>query len=111
MNFMFYGLPAKQLDLTSFDTSNVTTMHAMFAGCTSLESLDISSFHTDKVTYMSSMFADCRNLNPDVKHMISNLNMTHVVNSYGMVTNTPFEKELLRSARLFAKKQKIRCQP
>ncbi|HIT05630.1 MAG TPA: BspA family leucine-rich repeat surface protein [Candidatus Scybalocola faecipullorum] len=107
MNFMFYGLPAKQLDLTSFDTSNVTTMHAMFAGCTSLESLDISSFHTDKVTYMSSMFADCRNLNPDVKHMISNLNMTHVVNSYGMVTNTPFEKELLTMEIRLPKNRKL----
>ena len=95
MGFMFDNLPAKYLDLTSFDTSNVTSMFAMFSGCTSLESPDISSFHTSKVTWMGSMFHRCRNLNPKVKHMISNLDMTHVTNSAGMVTDTPFGQELL----------------
>ena len=38
------------LDVSNFDTSNVTTMYAMFFYCVSLETLDVSHFDTAKVT-------------------------------------------------------------
>ena len=41
------------------NTSEVTEMFAMFAGCSSLTSLDLSSFNTSNVTDMVGMFYDC----------------------------------------------------
>jgi surface protein len=39
------------LDLSGFNTSNVTDMTWMFERCSSLQSLDLSSFDTRKVVY------------------------------------------------------------
>lgn len=50
------------LDLTRFDTSNVTMINSMFNGCSSLTSLDLSKFNTSNVTKMSEMFRDCSSL-------------------------------------------------
>lgn len=47
------------LDLSHFDTSNVTGMHEMFSSCNSLTSLNVSNFNTSKVTDMSGMFTGC----------------------------------------------------
>jgi len=56
------------LDLSSFDTSNVTTMYYMFDDCSSLTSLDLSNFNTSSVINMGNMFWDCSSL--------TNLNLT-----------------------------------
>ena len=37
----------------------VETMEDMFYGCRSLESLDLSGWNTSNVTYMGDMFYDC----------------------------------------------------
>jgi surface protein len=50
------------LDLSLFDTANVTDMNGMFYYCNSLTSLDVSSFNTAKVTNMENMFYYCRSL-------------------------------------------------
>ena len=50
------------LDLSSFNTSNVTSMKSMFEHCSGLTSLDLSSFDTSKVTNMSHMFSGCKGL-------------------------------------------------
>lgn len=50
------------LDLEGFDTSNVTRMGYMFHNCGSLTALDLSSFNTSKVTTMESMFSWCQKL-------------------------------------------------
>ena len=50
------------LDVSHFDTSNVTNMKYMFAGCSSLTSLSLSNFDTSKVTNMKSMFEYCSSL-------------------------------------------------
>ena len=47
------------LDLSNFDTSNVTNMHAMFNACHKLTELDLSTFDTSNVTTMESMFSEC----------------------------------------------------
>ena len=60
---MFSGCSSlTNLDLSSFNTSNVTNMNSMFYGCKALTSLDVSSFNTSKVTHMISMFRDCSSL-------------------------------------------------
>lgn len=50
------------LDLTIFDTSKVVNMSCMFGGCMNLTKLDISGFDTSEVMNMSCMFLGCRNL-------------------------------------------------
>ncbi|WP_276414706.1 MucBP domain-containing protein, partial [Lactococcus garvieae] len=59
MNYMFYGCSAlTTLDLSKFDTSNVTSMNYMFNGCSALTTLDLSKFDTSKVTTMNYMFSN-----------------------------------------------------
>ena len=63
MGSMFSGCSSlTALDLSRFNTSEVTNMWSMFHGCSSLTSLDLSSFDTSQVMYMSSMFSSCRQL-------------------------------------------------
>ena len=63
MSTMFdYCTSLTSVNLTSFDTSKVTSMEGMFAFCSSLKSLDLSSFNTAKVGNMSGMFAYCEKL-------------------------------------------------
>ena len=57
---MFHGCSAlTSLDLTNFNTANVTYMDNMFNGCSALTSLDLTNFNTAKVTYMNNMFEGC----------------------------------------------------
>ena len=60
---MFYDCNAlTSLYLSNFNTSNVKSMNSMFYGCSSLTSLDLSSFNTSNVTNMQSMFYYCKSL-------------------------------------------------
>ena len=47
------------LDVSNFDTQNVTDMSRMFNDCSALTTLDLSSFETQNVTDMSRMFKSC----------------------------------------------------
>ena len=63
MNNMFYNCNGlQQLDVSGFDTRNVTDMSLMFLYCGSLHHLDVSKFDTRNVTNMKSMFAGCQYL-------------------------------------------------
>ena len=63
MRRMFAGCTRlASLDLSGFNTENVTNMWAMFSDCVSLTTLDLSGFNTSKVTNMSRMFSDCDTL-------------------------------------------------
>jgi surface protein len=63
MNDMLFDCSSLvSLDLSLFDTSNVTGMKAMFYGCSSLTSLDLSNFDTYNVTDMEFMFFGCEKL-------------------------------------------------
>ena len=50
------------LDVSSWDTSNVTNMFSMFNGCGNLRSLDVSSWDTSNVTNMYGLFMECVSL-------------------------------------------------
>ena len=51
------------LDLTNFDTSNVTSMSCMFAGCNKLKKIKgINNFKTNNVINMEAMFQLCSEL-------------------------------------------------
>ena len=82
MEYMFYNMSnATSINLSNFDTSNVTNMSSMFRGCSSLTSLDVSSFNTSSVTNMSYMFYNCRNL---ASLDISAFDTSNVTNMYAM---------------------------
>ena len=50
------------LDVSNFNTSNVTDMSDMFNSCGKLTAIDVSKFNTSNVTSMTSMFYGCRAL-------------------------------------------------
>ncbi len=52
----------ERLDLSDFDTAQVTDMSGMFARCESLTELNLGSFDTAQVTDMSGMFTRCESL-------------------------------------------------
>ena len=63
MNSMFSGCSSlTSLDVTKFNTTNVTSMGEMFRGCAALTSLDVTNFNTANVTKMSAMFQNCSSL-------------------------------------------------
>ena len=62
MSNMFGYTAIKNIDLSSFDTSNVTNMENMFIYNLSLNSVDLSSFNTENVKNMSGMFYMCTSL-------------------------------------------------
>lgn len=68
------------LDLSRFDTSEVTNMERMFNLCLWLESLDVSGFDTSKVTTMEQMFRSCHFTSLD----LSNFDTRNVTNMSNM---------------------------
>ena len=57
---MFWGcLSLKEINLSNFNTNNVTDMSGMFFGCSSLKEINLSNFNTNNVTNMSGMFDGC----------------------------------------------------
>ena len=59
----FYCKNLFKLNLSSFNTINVTDMSYMFSLCFNLSELNLSSFNTINVTNMNWMFDGCNNLN------------------------------------------------
>lgn len=60
MEYMFYECrELEDIDVSRFNTGNVTDMAGMFAFDNKLKKLDMSQFDTGKVTDMAGMFADC----------------------------------------------------
>ena len=56
-NYMFYGCNSlSSIDLSNFNTQNVTNMEYMFSRCNSLSSIDLSNFNT-QYTNMEYMFS------------------------------------------------------
>ena len=70
------------LDLSSFDTNNVTDMSAMFQFCESLAYINLDGWKTDKVTNMRYMFSKCHNLvELDLSHFLTK-NVTNMSNMF-----------------------------
>ena len=63
------------LNLTNFNTQNITNMAGLFFNCNSLKSLDLSNFNTEKVTKMDYMFSYCNSL---ISLDLSNFNIKKV---------------------------------
>ena len=60
MSYMFSSCRSlNNLNLSDFDTKNVTNMYCMFSCCSSLNNLNLSNFDTKNVTNMPYMFDNC----------------------------------------------------
>ena len=70
-----------ELDLSSFDTSQVTNMSGMFYNMSNLTTLNLSSFDTSQVTNMSGMFYRMSSL---TTLNLSNFDTSKVMNMSGM---------------------------
>lgn len=82
MTFMFEGCKTlTSLDLSNFDTSNVMDMTYMFGYCESLTNLNVSHFNTSNVAKMGGMFSDCHAL-PTLD--VSHFNTSNVTNMASM---------------------------
>ena len=75
-----------EMDLSDFNTSEVTTMRWMFYNCSSLISLNLSNFDTSKVQSMWGMFYDCNNLE---YINLKNFNENSLTSYSDMFTNVP----------------------
>ena len=80
------------LDLSNFDTSNVTDMYRMFNKCTKLQTISgLTNLITNNVTNMSAMFQYCNELlNLD----LSNFNTSKVIKMGGMFRDCKKLKEI-----------------
>ena len=82
MNTMFYMMNSlKSIDVSGFNTSKVTDMNAMFDLTGVIEQLDVSNFDTSNVTDMKWMFFG---LNKLKKLNLTNFDTNKVTNMYGM---------------------------
>ena len=80
------------LDLSNFNTSNVTNMEDMFNGCYKLKKINgINKFNTEKVLYMNRMFNECTSL----EYLdLSNFNTKNVINMEDMFNGCYKLKEI-----------------
>lgn len=83
MSSMFAGCNSlTQLDVSDFDTSNVINMNSMFHSCSSLWYLNIWGFDTSKVQNMGSMFWGCSKLS-EIEGTV-NFDTSNVTNTASM---------------------------
>ena len=77
MSAMFYNSRTSNIDLSSFDTSKVINMSAMFFGVQGVEEYDLTSFNTENVVNMTVMFQNNTSLKKidlstfDTKNVVS----------------------------------------
>ena len=82
MNSMFYfNFALEKLDVSRFDTSRVRIMREMFDNCSSLKELDVSNFNTSNVENMRYMFY---NVNKVKKLNLSHFDTGNVRDMEGM---------------------------
>ena len=82
MNSMFYfNFALEKLDVSGFDTSRVRIMRGMFDNCSSLKELDVSNFNTSNVENMRYMFY---NVNKVKKLNLSHFDTGNVRDMEGM---------------------------
>ena len=79
------------LDVSSLDTSQLTSFFATFRNCKSLTTLDLSNFNTANATNMSNMFSKCTAL---TSVNVSSFSTAKVTSFFSMFYNCPALTEL-----------------
>ena len=81
MSYMFQKSKTTSIDTSSFNTSNVVSMYAMFADNSDLTNIDVSNFDTSNVITMEAMFFGCSGL---IEINVTNFNTSNVTNMQAM---------------------------
>ena len=85
MRAMFYGCSKlTQLDVSNWDASQVTNMNTAFQNCSKLTQLDVSNWDTSQVKSMYAMFYGCSSL---TQLDVSNFDMSNVTSMSAMFQN------------------------
>ena len=87
-SYLFYNYTGTELDLSAWDTSNVTDMYSMFYNCLHLTSLDLSNFDMSNVTNTGSMLGFCRKLHTLRLDNCSNDTISKIITSSSLSTGT-----------------------
>ena len=88
MGGMFYGMSnLTTLNVSHFDTSKVTDMSLMFHGMRDLSALNLSSFNTSQVTDMHNMFYGMSNLTTLDLSNFDTSKVTNMGNMFSSMTN------------------------
>ena len=82
MCYMFANCGALNLNLSNFNTENVTNMRNMFWNCYYLTNLDLSSFNTQKVKDMQGIFCRCTRLINLNLSSFNTQNITSMINMF-----------------------------
>ena len=90
MDSMFYDcLNLQSINFENIDTSNVDSMYCLFCGSQSLISINLSKFDTSNVKTMSFMFYGCSSL---ISLDLSSFNTSKVTTMRAMFYNTGLEQ-------------------
>lgn len=81
MSQTFSSLYSRSIDISNWDTSNVTDMSSMFSYLYYTKDLNLGNMNTSKVTNMASMFSWSRNI---VDLDLSSFNTINVTNMFWM---------------------------
>ena len=73
-----------ELDLSKFDSSEISIMNNMFRDCTSLISLNLENFDTSKINYFGNFFKNCKSL---ISLNLSSFNTSLATDFGGMFEN------------------------
>ena len=79
---MFAYCPMSEIDVSSLDTSRVTTMQHMFNDARGIEKIDLSNFNTSSVTNLFGFFASASGIK---KIDLSSFNTERVTNMGAMI--------------------------
>ena len=91
-----------EIDLSNFDSSQVTTMEKMFYGCWHLEKINFKNINTSSVEIMKGLFQDCSSL---ISIDISNFDTTKSY-FYGKYAWRLFTIEIIRFIKFLYSKFK-----
>ena len=91
IDYMFYECMLIHIDLSNFNSKNVTNMRSMFQGCNGLVSINFSNFNTQNVTNMSYLFEYCESL---LSLDLSSFNTQNVIDMSNMFSENASLKNL-----------------
>ena len=85
LTYVFNGCTSiENIDLTTFDVSDVTSTSNLFNRCTNLKTINLTGWNTNKLNNTERMFAVCSSLEDDGLIGLEDLNVSSVTNMSSM---------------------------
>ena len=91
LQYLFHGLKnIKEIDLSNFDTSKVTSMFMMCCNCSNLEKINFGEINTSSVVNMYAIFYKCSKLTSLDLHNFDTTNVTKMDFMFGNCSNLSY---------------------